>query len=100
MTKTEFSRAFELAQSNAELGVPDPIFDGCGLPGYQPIATTLEAVAALLRWQCIGIFGDWIDQQALQEMRHICRHKFTIVGDSLSSLQKVRDPHAISIEML
>jgi hypothetical protein len=80
MTKTEFSKAFEIARSDMDLsGVEIESFNGFGLYGFQPIATTLQAVARLIRWQCYCLNGS-IDSEALNDIRQIGKRKFEIVG--------------------
>jgi len=84
MTKAEFQAAFAIAD-NSEIDltdVDDSVLFGCGLPGFKPVAITLEAAAKHIRWQCGNIFykdgGKW-DSEALNECHNILRHTARIV---------------------
>lgn len=82
MTRAEFNRAVLIAQSKADLSqVSDDHLHGCGLPGFEPVQTTLAAVAKFLRWQCQYIFGNGWDEQEMNNCWRIARSKFNIVGD-------------------
>lgn len=78
MTKDELSRAVELAKTKAELPQDLSIFDGFGLPDFQPVHTTIDAVAALIRWQCQCLYGGF-DLEALNEVAYCGRRKFLII---------------------
>jgi hypothetical protein len=81
MTKAEFAKAWALARSNADLSaVDESILHGCGLADFAPVATTLAAVAKLLRWQCLYILGDGFDAEELNNCHTILRRKAQIVG--------------------
>lgn len=79
MNKQEFKQAFKLAQSAADLSKvsTDHLF-GCGLRDFQPTVTTLDAVAALLRWQGLMFNGQW-DMEAVNDIEYISRKKFNLV---------------------
>ncbi len=81
MTKDELSEAMKVAKDKTvDLSAVDLMpFDGCGLRGFQPIATTIRAVARLIRWQCFMLNGE-IDVEELSEIARIGRTKFQIVG--------------------
>jgi len=85
MTLKEFRTAFALAKdTNIDLSINNA-FDGYGLRDFQPITTTIESVAALIRWQAMYIghpkdSGPTFDEQELDSIRQIGRHKFIIVG--------------------
>jgi hypothetical protein len=80
MTKDQFSQAFFLAKSDRHFAEdPTALFNGFGLPGFQPVTVTIEAVAALIRWQAFEIFGG-IDHEALNEVAKAGRRKFLIAG--------------------
>lgn len=52
MTKQQFDRAYKLARSRANLAHVDMShLHGFALPDFKPTVTTIEAVAALMRWQ-------------------------------------------------
>ena len=79
MTKPEFKQAFKLAEveqpdSNAALS----LFHGCGLPDFETVHCTLSAVASLIRYQCMYIFGGW-DHEELSNIADIARRKFQII---------------------
>jgi hypothetical protein len=81
MTKAEFKQAFEIAKSNKDLtNVDDSTVYGCGLPDFKPVYVTLEVVAKLIRWQCQYIFGDGWDMNELDNIAHIAKKKFLIIG--------------------
>lgn len=75
MKKAEFQRAVEIAKSQEEITEDDSHLYGCALPGFQPVFTSLKALAKLLRWQCLQLNGQW-DEQALNEMWKIARYRF------------------------
>lgn len=81
MNKSEFQRAFELANDKTQdfTGVDMSMLDGCGLRGFQPVTVTIRTFAAFLRWQALGFGGEWNDAD-LTECREIARHKITMVG--------------------
>lgn len=79
MTKKEFSRAYEIAKSDKEINAELHIFDGFGLPDYEPVYTTLEAVAKLIRYQTFRLDGS-VDSEALHELVTIGRKKFMVLG--------------------
>lgn len=80
MTKNEFSAAVKLAKSNADLSnIDDSHLHGCALSDFQPVYTSLEAVAKLLQWQCRFLNGGW-DERECNDLAHIAKRKFLIVG--------------------
>lgn len=80
MTKQEFKRAFEVAKSGDDLDHVDySALDGCGLPDFQPVHTTIDAVARLIRWQARYMNGGW-DSQELDNVAQIARKRFIIIG--------------------
>ena len=54
------------------------VFDGFGLPDFQPVVVTTAQVAALMRWQGLCLDGSW-DMPAIQEVRTHGRRKFEII---------------------
>ena len=81
MTTQQLSDAVALARSGAALNLDDlSLFDGFGLPDFRPVACTPEALAMLVRWQCVCFDGS-IDQEALNEIATAGRHRFRIVGE-------------------
>ena len=79
MTRDDLDRALVLARSDASLDTADlALFDGFGLPGFAPVTCTVEALAVLIRWQCVRFNGS-IDGEALQEVAKLGRHRFTVL---------------------
>lgn len=78
MTKQQFDRAYQLARSNADLTCVDQShLYGFALPDFKPTFTTIEAVAALMRWQAYVWNGTW-DSYALNEIRQYGRRLFLL----------------------
>jgi hypothetical protein len=78
MTKPQFDRAYKLARSNANLThVDQSHLEGFALPDFKPTFTTIEAVAALMRWQAYIWNGTW-DSVALDEIRVYGRRLFLL----------------------
>lgn len=80
MMKTiDLDAALAIARSDRPLNVADlSIFDRFGLADFKPITCTLEALAMLVRWQCICFDGS-LDAEALQEIATLGRHRFTVL---------------------
>ena len=79
MKAQDLQAALTLARSDAALCIDDlTLFDGFGLPDFVPIVCTVEALAMLVRWQCI-CFDESIDAEALQEIATIGRRRFTVL---------------------
>jgi len=82
MTKPELDQAWRLAQSDADLSAENlDIFDGFGLPGFQPVYCTQRQVARLIRWQCQYMNGEW-DMAALNEIARCGRRGFQILSSN------------------
>jgi hypothetical protein len=80
MKTSDLDTALVVARSDRPLNVADlSIFDGYGLPGFKPITCTLEALAMLVRWQCICFDGS-IDSEALAEIADLGRHRFMVLA--------------------
>ena len=80
MTKNEFKAAVEIATTDRDLsGIDTTPLHGYGLRSFNPVGVTLEAVAALVRWQCFCLDGS-IDAEGLAEMHRIFRRKVTVIG--------------------
>lgn len=87
MNAKQLSMAMEIAQDKTfktinENGVhlvDTSIFDGFGLPDFEPVYCTLEQVAALIRWQCFRMNGS-IDGDNLAEIAHAGKKRFIVVG--------------------
>jgi hypothetical protein len=90
MTRSEFSRAVTIAESEADLtnGEIGHLF-GCALPNFKPVVSTLRAVAKLLR-DHIQFNGEW-DQEGLNECWQACRYKVHIVGGDSDDAELLRE---------
>lgn len=79
MTASQLNTALAIARSDQTLNVADlAIFDGFGLADFRPVTCTVEALAMLVRWQCLCFDGS-IDGAALQEIADCGRHRFTVL---------------------
>ena len=79
MKAQDLQAALALARSEATLRVDDlALFDGFALPDFAPVVCTVEALAMLMRWQCICFDGS-IDAEALHEIATIGRRRFTVL---------------------
>jgi hypothetical protein len=82
MKTADLDRALALARSEASLNVADlSIFDGFALPDFRPVTCTVEALAMLVRWQCVCFDGS-IDAEALQELATCGRRRFLVLSAS------------------
>lgn len=80
MTASQLDTALSIARSDRPLNVADlAIFDGYGLPDFQPVTCTVEALAVLLRGECV-CFDSSIDSAALQGIAQRGRHRFTVLS--------------------
>ena len=80
MKAQHLDAALAIARSDRPLNVADlTMFDGFGLPGFRPITCTLEALAMLIRWQCVRLDGS-VDGEALQEIAEAGRRRFTVLA--------------------
>ena len=82
MKTADLDRALAIARSDAPLNVADlSIFDGFALPDFRPVTCTVEALAILVRWQCV-CFDRSIDGEALQEIATYGRKRFLVLSAS------------------
>ena len=81
MTLTQFQSAFAIAKDfDRDLSnVDDSILFGCGLLSFEPVHTTLDAVAKLIRYQALQFNGEW-DAEALNEVAMLGRKNFLVLG--------------------
>ena len=80
MKATDLDMALAIARSDTDLNVADlSLFDRFGLPGFRPVTCTVEALAMLVRWQCVCFDGS-VDSEALQEIAECGRHRFTVLS--------------------
>ena len=82
MTKAEFQRVFNLADSRGPTGCKSEdmaVLDGCGLPGFERVHTTVNVVAYWLRWQALRFDGTW-DPEELNECAQIARQRIILVN--------------------
>lgn len=86
MKATDLDTALAIARSDAPLNLDDlSLFDGFALPDFRPVTCTVEALAMLVRWQCVCFDGS-IDGEALQEIATVGRHRFTVlIGKAVAS---------------
>jgi hypothetical protein len=79
MTNAQFTNAIEIAKGNADLSAIDTeILFGYGLRNFAPVAATVETVAAVIRWECVMLNGEF-DSIALDNLHQIFRRKVTVV---------------------
>ncbi len=84
MTRHELSEALTLARSGADLNLDEiSIFDSFALRDFAPVVCTIEALAVLVRWQCICFDGS-IDHDALNEIAIVGRRRFLVVGKAVA----------------
>ena len=80
MKTADLDRALAIARSGRPLNVADlSIFDGFGLPDFKPVTCTVEALAMLVRWQCVQLNGE-INAEALQEIATYGRKRFLVLS--------------------
>jgi hypothetical protein len=80
VNKQELAKALDLAKNRKVKEPTDiSIFAGFGGRDYQPVFVTLDAVAALINWQCLQFNGQY-DAMALNEIAQAGRTKFQIIG--------------------
>jgi len=79
MNRTDLDSALAIARSDRALDLDDlALFDGFGLPDFRPVTCTIDALAALVRWQCVRFDGS-IDGEALDEIARYGRHRFAVL---------------------
>ncbi len=80
MKAIDLDAALAIARSDRPLNMDDlSIFDGFGLADFKPVTCTIEALAMLVRWQCVCFDGS-IDAENLQEIATVGRHRFTVLS--------------------
>lgn len=78
MTRNQLNAALTIARSDADLSKVDTeVLFGYGLKTFKPVVATIEAVAAIIRWDCWMLNGE-IDSVAFDNLHRIFRHKVTI----------------------
>lgn len=81
MTTKEFKQVVKMIESGVDLSqFDDSTLHGCALPGFEPVHTTLGAVAKLVQYQARTFAGTW-DASELNELARIAKRKFLIVGN-------------------
>ncbi len=81
MTKAEFKEAVKMVEIGGDLSkYDDSNLYGCGLPSFQPVHTTIGAVARLVAYQARTFAGTW-DSAELDNMAQIAKRKFLIIGN-------------------
>ena len=80
MTKDEFKAAVEIATGPRDLrGIDTTPLHGYGLGGFRAAGVTLDAVAAVIRWQCCYMSGG-IDATELATIHRVFRRRVTVVS--------------------
>ncbi len=80
MKAIDLDAALAIARSDRPLNMDDlSIFDGFGLADFKPVTCTIEALAMLVRWQCVCFDGS-IDAENLLEIATVGRHRFTVLS--------------------
>ena len=79
MDKKEASKALKIALSDAKLKEDITVFSGYAYSDFAPVYCTVNAVAKLIRYQCIYLNGG-IDNLELNNLIDIGRKKFQIIG--------------------
>ena len=80
MKAQDLNEALAIARTDCPLNMADlALFDGFGLTDFGHVTCTLEALAMLVRWQCICFDGS-VDGEALQEIATLGRHRFTVLS--------------------
>ena len=86
MNAIEFKKAFHLAKSNVDLSNVDiSHLYGYGLKRFEPVTTTIEAVAAVMRWQALRFDGSW-DMEEINDIKQCGKKKFDIVDGEFTVL--------------
>ena len=79
MKTSDLDSALAIARSDRPLNLDDlSLFGGFGLPDFRPVICTVEALAVLVRWQCVYFNGS-IDSEAFDEIARLGRHRFTVL---------------------
>jgi len=82
VNKAQLDQAMDIARSDRDLSnFDDELLHGYGLASFKPVSVCLEAVARMIRWQCIYINGG-IDADALDQLVRVFRHHVTIIGST------------------
>ena len=70
----------ELRNDVSYPGVEDTPLHGLSLPDF-PMgkAVRKEAIVQFLRWQCVYIFGDGIDENELSDMLYLLKEKKVVM---------------------
>lgn len=80
MNKQQVEKCMEIVQ-NREIKLSEvdmSVLDGLYLPNFKPVSTTLEVVAASIRWHCIYLNGQ-IASTELDEFLYFARKRIMIV---------------------
>lgn len=83
MTKKELSKAREIAEVMGSFGTthnpPDvSALQGYGLRGFKPVHCTLRQIAYVMRWDCMGLNGQW-DSESLDQFCKMAKRKFLLI---------------------
>ena len=81
MNTLQMREATELARNSNDrelTEVDTTILFGCALSNFKPVTTTIRVVAAMIRYQCIQLNGEF-DTEELNSLANIFRRKVTII---------------------
>jgi len=80
MTNDQLTKATKLATSSKELPLCSGLFDGYGLPDFKPVYCSLQAVAELIRWQCVQLNGQ-LDMVEYNDLARLGKKRFLIISE-------------------
>lgn len=79
MTRKELKEAVKIAVSDVSLSeVDDDHLFGYELPSFKKTVSTIQAIAKMIRWQCVYLNGK-ICENSLNELFSIFKNKVTVV---------------------
>lgn len=96
MNTNEFKKAFHIAKSNADLSTVsiDHLY-GYGLKSFEPVTTTLEAIAAVMRWQALRFDGSW-DMDEINDIKILGKKKFEVIDGEFTILDGEFTPEQLT----
>jgi hypothetical protein len=76
----QFRSAVHIAKNEPERteGVNQDHLFGCGTPEFKQTSTSIEAVAALIRYQALFMDGSW-DEEEIESLRLTAKKKFILI---------------------
>jgi hypothetical protein len=85
MTSDQFKKAANLALNQVDEDLSNENighFDGFGLPDFGMTMCTIRELARLIRWQCLHIYGDGHDSEALNEIAVLGKRRFSVIREN------------------